>query len=136
MQHDKLNKEYLASTYIGTPDPRQKHPPEGQRISIAWDFPLSMYRENLTMTTTVRLWDNTQDVFIHKIDRKRGYKVYKFQDDTIDKTKRILTYKIDITNEDGLIVEQWRHQFWKKQIKINKEEHVDTIVIDDDDEMI
>ncbi len=132
VQHDKLNKDYLASTYVGTPDPRLKHPPEGQRISVAWDFPLSLFRKDLSLILTVRLWDNTQDVFTSKVEVKRGYKIYMFQDDSVQKSKRILTYKVDVVSPDGQIVDQWKHQFWKKQIKINKEEHVESVATEED----
>ena len=131
VQHEKMNRTYLASTHVGTPDPRQKHPPEGQTLSIAWDFPLSIFRENLDMVVTVRFWDNKQDVFCEKIERKRGNRVYKFQDDTIDKSKKILTYKIDVFNEDGCLVDQWKHQFWKELIEINKDEDIKIIDLDE-----
>jgi hypothetical protein len=123
VQHDRIDVSYLASTYVDSPDYRQKNPPNGQRISIAWDFPLSLYRENLTLVLTVRFWDNRQDVFVYKIPRKRGYTYYKFYDDSNDKEKRILTYKVDIINEDGVLVDQWKHHFWKELIEINKDEN-------------
>lgn len=132
VHHEKMDSSFLASTHVGTPDPRLKHPPEGQRICISWDFPLSIYRENLTMISTIRFWDNKQDVLVYKIPRKRGYISYKFQDDSLNKNKRILTYKIEIFNEDGDLVDQWKHQFWKELIKINKEEE---IIIDEDIEV-
>lgn len=124
VHHEKMDSSYLASTYIGTPDPRQKHPPMGQQISISWDFPLSVYKENLTLITTIRFWNNEQDVFVHKVERKRGYVFYKFQAATEDKTKKILTYKVDVINEDQKLVDQWKHQFWKELIKINKEDDI------------
>jgi hypothetical protein len=127
VHHEKMDSSYLASTHIGTPDPRQKHPPEGQRISISWDFPLSIYRENLTLVTTIRFWDNRQEVFSQKVTRKRGYISYKFQDDTENKVNKILTYKIEVFNEDGKLIDQWKHQFWKELIKINKEEDINII---------
>ena len=80
-----MDISYLASSHVGTPDPRKKHPPVGQTLSIAWDFPLSIFRENLDMVVTVRFWDNKQDVFCSPIEINRGNKVYRFQDDTIDK---------------------------------------------------
>jgi hypothetical protein len=124
VQHEKMDISYLASTYIGSPDFRQKHPPEGQRISIAWDFPISVFREHLNLVLTVRFWDNNQSVFVYKIPRKRGYTFYKFQDDSENKDKKILTYKVDIVNEDGSVVETWKHQFWKELIEINKDENL------------
>ncbi|NGX28096.1 MAG: hypothetical protein K940chlam1_00271 [Candidatus Anoxychlamydiales bacterium] len=126
VQHEKMDRNYLASTHVGTPDYRQQHPPDGQTLSIAWDFPLSVYRENLNMILTVRFWDNKQDIFSNKITRKRGYLRYKFQDDTDDKSKKILTYKIDIFNEDGTLVDEWKHQFWKELIEINEDEDINS----------
>jgi len=124
-----MDASYLASTHVNTPDPRQKNPPKGQMLSIAWDFPLSLYRENLTLILTVRFWDNKQDVFVYKIPRKRGYVTYKFQDEAGDNFKKILTYKVDIFNEDGSLVDQWKHQFYKELIEINKDE--DQKIIED-----
>lgn len=132
VHHEKMDATSLASTHVDTPDPRLKHPPNGQMISVFWDFPLSIYRENLTLVTTVRFWDNKQDVFVYKIPRKRGYITYKFQDDTVAKNKRILTYKVDVLNEDRVLIDKWRHHFWKELIKINREEE---FIIDEDIEM-
>ena len=134
VQHEKMDRDYLASSHTHTPDYRQKHPPHGQTLSIAWDFPLSLFRENLNMVLTVRFWDNTQDIFGHKMEFKRGYKTYRFQDDSDDKSKKILTYKIDVYNEDGSLVDQWKHQFWKELIEINKDE--DVKIIEEDEESV
>ncbi len=121
VQHEKIDKSELASVHVNTPDPRLRNPPEGQKISISWDFPLSVYREDLTLILTVRFWDNKQDVFVHKVDKKRGYKIFKFQEAMEeDSSKKILTYKIEVINEDGNIVQVWEHQFWKKRIDINQ----------------
>lgn len=126
VQHEKVDKEFLASTHVNTPDPRQKHPPKGQRIIVSWDFPLSVYREKLSMILTVRFWDNRQDVLVRKIDRKRGYDSFYFEDTTKDKKKRVLTYRVQIINEDGEVVDDWKHQFWTDLIEINKERPLDS----------
>jgi len=126
-----MDANYLASSHVKTPDYRQKHPPDGQTLSIAWDFPLSIYRDNLNMILTVRFWDNKQDIFSNKLASKRGYVRYIFQDDSKDKSKKILTYKIDIFNEDGILIDEWKHQFWKELIEINKDEDIKTKIKDE-----
>ncbi len=126
MQNEKVDKEYLASFHVSTPDPRLNDPPQGQRIIVSWDFPLSLYREKLTLMLTVRFWDNRQEVLVRKIDQKRGYDSFYFEDKTKDKKKRILTYRVVVVNEDGEIVDDWKHQFWTDLIEINKERSLDS----------
>jgi hypothetical protein len=116
----------LASYHVQTPDPRLQDPPNGQKLSVSWDFPLSIFRENLTMFVTVRFWDNKQDVFVKKLDTKRGYHVLKF----VKKDVKILTYKVEVFNEDNEIVEVWKHQFYKPLIDINENKDIKEIDLD------
>ena len=36
---EKIDKDSLASTHVGSPDPRQKNPPKGQELIIEWQIP-------------------------------------------------------------------------------------------------
>ncbi|NGX55801.1 MAG: hypothetical protein K1060chlam5_00028 [Candidatus Anoxychlamydiales bacterium] len=129
VQHEKMDIADLASYHVNTPDPNLLNPPSGQKLSVSWDFPLSMFRENLTMIVTVRFWDNKQNVFVKKIDRKRGYQIFKFN--TIDgKETKILTYKVEVINEDKELVEEWKHQFYKPLIDINEHKDIKEIDLD------
>lgn len=103
---------------MGTPDPRQENPPEGQRLLVAWDFPRSLFEDRLTLLITVRLWDNTQDVLFKPVDRRRGYAAYYYsnKDPCID--RRILTYRVQVLNSKGEIIETWKHHFWTELIDV------------------
>ena len=54
VQQQKIDQSFLASSHVGTPDPRQKSPPLGQKLLIAWSFPWSLFSQDLTAITTVR----------------------------------------------------------------------------------
>lgn len=111
VQQQPVNKSYLASSHIGTPDHRQKHPDIGQNIVVSWHFPLNVYRKDFILYLTVRFWDHTEEVLSYKLERKSGNYVFFFS-----KERKILTYLVEVKNKDNEIVSSWQHQFWTKLI--------------------
>lgn len=122
VQQEWIDRSYLASTHVHTPDPRQEHPPSGQQLLVSWDFPRSVFEQKLHLEATIRLWDSTQELIIRPILRKRGYEVFYFPNDLPGTDKRILTYSIRALSERGEVVGYWEHQFWTKLIDIGKPE--------------
>ncbi len=120
VQQEWVDRNFLASSRIDTPDPRQQCPPEGQRLLVSWDFPKSLFKEELTLLVTVRLWDNTQDVLFHKMERKRDYAAFFFPNDKPGSDRRILTYRVQVLNGSGEVVETWNHHFWTELIDIDR----------------
>lgn len=114
VQQEWVDRTFLASSHVGTPDPRQEHPPLGQRLLVAWRFPLNLVDRKLQMILTVRFWDNTEEVFYRSIERSKSYAAFNFYDD------RILTYRIQVVDAEGELVETWEHHFWTKLIEINR----------------
>jgi hypothetical protein len=121
VQQELIDRTFLASSYVGTFDPKQDDPPFGQRIIISWDFPRSLYKKDLTMMLTVRFKNNCQELHSYKIQRKRGYTAFFFEEEIKDKKSRILTYKIDVLNKDNVVVETWKHQFWRELISFSED---------------
>ena len=119
MQQEWVDARFLASSEVGTPDPRQADPPKGQRLIVAWDFPKSVFEENLKVITTVRLWDNTSEVFKDVISRKRDVTAYYFSCKE-GEDKRILTYKVQVFNAAGEQVRLWEHHLWTELIEIGE----------------
>lgn len=115
MQQEWVDRDFLASTHVNTPDPRQACPPEGQRLLIAWRFPANMVDAGLNLQLTVRLWDNVEERYTRRITSSHGNAAFNFFD-----RKRILTYKIDVMNSQGEIVEVWEHHFWTKLIDVDR----------------
>lgn len=114
VQEHWVDIRYLASTYVHTLDPMQEDPPEGKKILIGWDVPLSVYQRDLSLVLTARLWDQTEHSYQYEIDEKRGYTTMYFS--SKDPNKKLLTYKIDVKDKQGEVLENWEHQFWTTQI--------------------
>lgn len=112
VQQEWVDANFLASTKVETPDPRQKDPPRGPRLVVAWDFPKSLFQAPMTLVTTVRFWDQKEEVIQYPMDRRRDITSFFFEN------RRILTYRVDVLNAQGATVSTWEHHFWTKKIVV------------------
>jgi len=114
LQEQWVDKEYLASSYVNTPDPEANCPPCGKNILIEWNFPISVFRQDLHIILTARLWDNTTYVYKHLVSKKQGYvaKYFSFK----DPDKKLLTYKVEVINKDDVLIENIENQFWVEKV--------------------
>lgn len=115
VQQEWVDRDFLASTKVGTPDPRQECPPVGQRLLIGWRFPSSWFYRELRIVATVRFWDNKEEVICYPIEKKWGSTAFNFFDQ-----RKILTYRIQIVDQNDEVVEVWEHQFWTELIDIDR----------------
>ena len=113
VQQEHLSREWLASSHVGTPDPRQSDPPVGEKLIVAWDFPLSLFEEQLRLDVVVRFWDQSERVVSYVLPRKRGVESFGF-----DESENILTYRVQVLNGQGVCLEEWKHHFWTELIRI------------------
>jgi len=116
VQQEQRDRNFLASTHVHTPDPRQENPPEGSSLLISWDFPLSIFEKNLTLVTRVRFWDSTEEVIHRPMMRKRDCCSLFFPN------QKILTYLVQAVSNKGEIIETWEHQFWTEWIDLDRED--------------
>jgi hypothetical protein len=114
VQQEWVDRTFLASTKVGTPDPRQECPPEGQRLLVAWKFPAYLFYQELHLLLTVRFWDNSEEVISYPVERHWSNAAFNFYH------QKILTYRIQVVNRDDEIVETWEHQFWTELIDIDR----------------
>jgi hypothetical protein len=112
VQQEKVDRNFLASSHIGTPDPRQANPPEGQRLLIGWDFPKSLYQQQLILVASIRFMSEKEKVCRIPIVRKRGSTALFFP------KEQILTYRVQVVAADGSILETWKHHFWTEWLHI------------------
>lgn len=110
VQQEWVDRNFLASSKVHTPDPRQDKPFDGQRLLVAWRFPSNLVNYGLSLFLTVRFWDNVEEEICYPIRKGYGTKAFCFLG------RRILTYKIDVVNSEGDVIEVWEHQFWTKLI--------------------
>ncbi len=116
VQQECVDQNFLASTKVGTPDPRQKRCYEGQRLLIGWDFPRSLFQKGLSLEIRVRLWGEKEDVIAYRLERKRGAEAFFFP------REKIVTYLVNVVSDEGKIVETWKHHFWTELIQVGSPE--------------
>lgn len=112
---------YLASTHVGSPDPRQADPPNGQMVIMEWWVPMELIPQNPVIRLDMVFWDFTKRRIEFPIDRRVGYETYFVLGDDFLCTKGILTYKVEIVTEDGEVFRDWKHQLWVELIQIDEE---------------
>ena len=120
VQKEWIDRNYLASSHVHTPDFRQEHPPTGDQLLVSWDFPKSVFEQKLTLEATVRFWNEKEETFCRTLKRKRGYEVLFFPHDEPDTDQRILTYLIRVVSAKGEVVGYWEHQFWTQLIEVGE----------------
>jgi hypothetical protein len=119
IQQESIDEKELASYYAGTPDPRMKNPPIGQKIIVSWDFSKKLFLNQIDhLLLTVHFWNLEEQKEEAVIDRRRGYASFFFPNPTKDPTKKILTYRVEVFKKDGSLFETWKHQFWTDLIKV------------------
>lgn len=116
-----VNRNYLASTHVGTPDPRQECPPEGQLLNIIWRISSEVLRQDPQLHLHVIYWDYTEEEFIYPIAQRIGSENYFLLDDEYCEKNGILTYMAEIIGDDGCIYYEWKHQLWVNLIQIEDE---------------
>lgn len=116
VQQEKIDKNFLASTHVHTPDPRQENPPEGSALLISWDFPLSVFEKKLTLVSAVRFWDTEEEIVTRPILRKRDSCFLFFSN------RKILTYLVRAISSTGEVEGEWEHHFWTEWIDIDRED--------------
>jgi hypothetical protein len=116
-----VDVRYLASTHVGTPDPRQEHPPIGQMLILDWRISKEVFKKRPEVVLDLILWDySTRQVRI-PIKRRMDFATYRLFNEEYDKTGGILTYKAQIVTQDGKIYREWKHQLWVNLITIDQE---------------
>jgi hypothetical protein len=112
VQQEYVDRNFLASSHVNTPDPRQSDPPEGQRLLVGWNFSRCMMDQEPSFVISMRFWDDTDQEIVDIIPRKRGSRAYDFP------KKKILTYRVQVVSKDGEILETWQHHFWTEKIEV------------------
>ena len=121
VRQEWIDGRYLASTHVGTPDPRQAHPPLGQKLVLNWWVPREVLNKNPRIVLTLLFWNYTEQTVTYPIDNHAGYKTYSLLNEEYEKMQGLLTYRAEIVTDDDKVFAEWKHQLWVRLIDINKE---------------
>ncbi len=119
VKKELVNRESLASTFVGSPDVRQKSPPLGERLIISWCVPKN--QRELKLVLHILYKNYQQEVLKFPIVKRRGIKIYSLLDARYIETKGFLTYKAEIQNNEGEVLDLWQQQLWVDLIALDQE---------------
>jgi hypothetical protein len=114
---EEVNREMLASTFVGSPDPRAEPPPEGERILIEWRVPSTCVRGSKIVLDLIYCNFEEKQIEI-PIAKRWSYAYYSLVGEEFAKKEGILTYKAKIVNECGEPLAMWTHQLWTELITV------------------
>ena len=119
MDH-KVSRSSLASTFAKTPDPRQYAPPKGEHLLIEWNLKEEV-EEELICNLSILFKNFEQKVSQYKISTRQDALSYFLLGEEFEKTKGILSYKVEILNQEGQILQFFVHKLWTELITIDDE---------------
>ena|SRR3990167_6966884 len=119
---EKIDKDFLASTHVRTPDSRQKNPPLGDRLILEWQVPRGLLHEDPLFQLHVIYKDYTEQFFTYPILHRTDYAVYTLEGEEYLEKKGILTYEAKILTNKDAVFREWKHQLFVQLIQIDQDE--------------
>lgn len=117
----RIDRNFLASTHVKTPDPRQDNPPKGERLLINWRLKEEVLSKSPKIILHLIFWDYEEKIETYPINKMSGLICYDLLGEEFMKTKGLLTYEAQIVLDDGSIYATWEHQLWVNLIKVDEE---------------
>jgi hypothetical protein len=119
VQTHYLNREYLASFHVHTPDPFKDNPEIGQRMLIQWNIPRhERCYQNFQLNIAIRLRNRQDKTIIFPLTRSKGTYLYTLLNQEFLTSGGIATYKVELLG-DGAILESWKHPLWTELISFD-----------------
>lgn len=119
VKRESVDRNKLASTYVKSPDPRQKNPPKGEALIMEWRLPRSSSEEKMTLVLDILYKNHSQDTFSYPIFRSRGVITYVLLDNDYKEKKGLLSYKAEMQNEQGETMKEWKQQLWTQLLVVD-----------------
>jgi hypothetical protein len=106
VQTQRLDESYLASSFVGSPNPLQKGF-RGTQIVISWAIPREKFAPDLSLILEARFDDLSCKSFKFCLGQSRGSLTNDFLD-----TPNVLSYKVQIVSPLGGVIASWSHPLW------------------------
>lgn len=122
-----IDSEYLASSKVGSPDPRQADPPYGQKIVMEWAVPPELLAEEPRLILQILYRNHTQEELSYPIKGRNGMRVFSLLNDAFRSREGLLCYRAEIRTKTGDVYREWVHQLWVHFITFNEESTSDAV---------
>ena len=118
-----VNRDSLASTHVGTPDPRQANPPEGRELCLSWQIPCEIFQQRPRLELDVIYWNYTEGHFFYSMDAKRGYVLYTLAGKEYEEKEGLLSYRARIVTQEGVVYRKWTQQLFVELIRVGDRDY-------------
>jgi hypothetical protein len=115
-----IDRNYLASTHVRTPDPKQDNPPFGQLIIVNWWIPERVLENHAVLKIDIVYWNYTQETIAIPLTKRWGHHQVFLLDKEFEEKKGFLTYRAFVETQDGEVFAEWKHQLWVNLITIDE----------------
>lgn len=108
-----IDKEQLASLFVGSPDPLQSDLPFGQKLILEFRLPSeAMEKKPLHLVLDLLYRDYSQESVTYPITQRQGEVTYVLGGLKYKEKRGFLTYRAQIIGNDKEIIREWEHLFW------------------------
>lgn len=112
-----VDKSSLASTFARTPDPMQGNPPKGEKLHIAWWLPFHTDFQSHKLILQIIYRDLSEETVIKSLPQRVGTFEHALIGREFIKRKGIFSYKVDLIDKEGKLVDSWQHIMWVNVLK-------------------
>lgn len=119
IKKEPITKEYLASTFVGSPDPLQDHPPRGQILFVEWSIDSQDLLKKPFLVLEMVYGDWSEERLIFPIEKRRGLAEYTLEGKKYTKKEGFFSYRALIETKEGEVLAQWAEQMWTPVIKVD-----------------
>ncbi|MCB1107221.1 MAG: hypothetical protein KDK76_03905 [Chlamydiia bacterium] len=119
VKREPIDQTSLASTFVGSPDPRQKSPPKGLELILEWILPGHIMQEEPTLVLSIIYKNHTEEKVCYPIMKRWGTTTYSVVGEKYQEKGGLLTYKAEIIGKNEEVIKEWKQQLWVDLIAID-----------------
>jgi hypothetical protein len=113
-----VDKKYLASTKVKTPDPRQHPVDRGQRLIIAWSAPGANFKKDCwSLKAYLQYGNRKEEVKEIAVQRRFGEWTLEWVGDEFYHKRGVVSYKVDLL-KNGVVEKTFCHQLYCEIIRL------------------
>lgn len=118
VQTQFINHDYLASSYVNTPDFRQNEPYYGQRLVVQWVIPKRDFVcGEFQLQLRLRFHNHSQKEVLIPISYWQGTYVYSLLNEDYKESTEIITYQVNLIR-NGAVIQTWNHPLWSEMLSL------------------
>ncbi|MBN4066522.1 hypothetical protein JYU14_00350 [Simkania negevensis] len=118
VRHERLDKDYLASARVGTPESHLYEHFNAEQLVVFWDIPAAvpLVNHQVEVRLFVRFFNREEDEVVIPVLRRGGHKVVRYTEEELAGKRGIMSFRAVLSSE-GEELAAWEHQIWVELIQ-------------------